>query len=953
MLINVFLIPLIVTVTDFRFLNKLTVEKFDILVHQLVNIGINTENVLKGIIILIFEKALDEPKFCSMYARVCERFAADGPNFEDVSDGADEGQKEVSRRTPTFLKLLLRKCQDEFENRSRAEQLAAAVGSFSDCKPGTEEYRQTIAAHAELKAARAKMLGNVRFIGELGKLKLLSEKVLHKCIQQLCVEVENPVTEDVECLCQLMKTVGQQLDHDKAQSYMDQYFERIVLMRESGGLQPRIRFMIDDVIELRDNNWVERKLQQQSGPKSIHEIHLEAMEEQLQAPGMRRDKQMHMQHIRLLRHKINSDGGVDGTGFMGAGVYDEMPDMPLPLREHGIPSQPGMFSGMQRRDLLVPQRLMQHSNSGDDLEEVSVREDMSGGSSPYGPMSDRLGGSGGSAHNNNRSGYNSTTPPLGRSPPSHYDNRDQHNRGTQSRQHNGQGHGFANPNPLRSVQGLRNIGKSGIRLGPGGGLKFGSKGANGNVRSSSPGVSDTRQIVGNVQVAPSKTVPSVQPAMPVMGLKLNAEPKKMLESRTNAAVQQQKNKKPSKEQLETMANALIEEYLTALDVDEALKCFADMKTPKYAMTLAQKAILVGLDRSTTDRRNICRLIAEFVGKNVLSGHKLLSTIEDDVLPMLDDLAIDIPLVREYIGVMMSHWIVYHVQNENAKMVLSLKDVAEVLQRGLQSVDVNMLSQHHVILGHVLKGLIALVNNDTTKTLYEDADIDVRGFLPVGSRADGDVIAFVDMYSVPFLYQDLKMRRDFMAQLATHLPVNDAGTMTDASTDDSNAGIKALHKWLQGLSADLLKMPKFVFHVAYTVFEYIASNTCVHSGTGNLKVESKEWKKMKANEKQQYQTIAPLLSSMASKSVKKQKQIVYALQQYCHAAAFPKGLMLRGSGHLYDNDVVEEDAFSTWREEISDEYPGKGEALIAINEYLNWMRSAVDESEDESSEEDED
>ena len=153
----------------------------------------------------------------------------------------------ASRKPPTFLKLLLRKCQDEFENRSRAEKLAQKAGLVSGLVPGSEEHRKTLAAHAELKQCRAKMLGNITFIGELGKRGLLSEKVLHECIRRLCDNVTDPAFEDIECLCHLLRTVGLQLDHDKAKSYMDQYFSRMKMMRKIDTLPSRIKFMLDDV----------------------------------------------------------------------------------------------------------------------------------------------------------------------------------------------------------------------------------------------------------------------------------------------------------------------------------------------------------------------------------------------------------------------------------------------------------------------------------------------------------------------------------------------------------------------------------------------------------------------------------------------------------------------------------------------------------------------------------
>jgi len=56
--------------------------------------------------------------------------------------------------------------------------------------------------------------------GELGKLEVVHEGILHKCIQQLLEKKKSfTVTdqaEDLECLCQIMKTVGKRLDTPKA-----------------------------------------------------------------------------------------------------------------------------------------------------------------------------------------------------------------------------------------------------------------------------------------------------------------------------------------------------------------------------------------------------------------------------------------------------------------------------------------------------------------------------------------------------------------------------------------------------------------------------------------------------------------------------------------------------------------------------------------------------------------
>lgn len=110
--------------------------------------------------------------------------------------------------------------------------------------------------------------------------------------------------EDLECLCQIMKTVGPKLDHAKAkvivkqkppkiilvpsvtsllmdkfffQSLMDQYFGRMRSLTGSKELPARIRFLLQNTVELRANNWTPRKAHIDSGPKTIGQVRQEAV----------------------------------------------------------------------------------------------------------------------------------------------------------------------------------------------------------------------------------------------------------------------------------------------------------------------------------------------------------------------------------------------------------------------------------------------------------------------------------------------------------------------------------------------------------------------------------------------------------------------------------------------------------------------------------------------------
>ncbi|XP_003803975.1 eukaryotic translation initiation factor 4 gamma 2-like, partial [Otolemur garnettii] len=85
--------------------------------------------------------------------------------------------------------------------------------------------------------------------------------------------------EDLECLCQIMRTVGPRLDHERAKSLMDQYFARMCSLMLSKELPARIRFLLQDTVELREHHWVPRKAFLDNGPKTINQIRQDAVKD--------------------------------------------------------------------------------------------------------------------------------------------------------------------------------------------------------------------------------------------------------------------------------------------------------------------------------------------------------------------------------------------------------------------------------------------------------------------------------------------------------------------------------------------------------------------------------------------------------------------------------------------------------------------------------------------------
>ena len=52
---------------------------------------------------------------------------------------------------------------------------------------------------------RRRSLGNIRFIGELYRIRMLTGKIMHECIRKLLKETDE---ESMECLCRLVTTIG-------------------------------------------------------------------------------------------------------------------------------------------------------------------------------------------------------------------------------------------------------------------------------------------------------------------------------------------------------------------------------------------------------------------------------------------------------------------------------------------------------------------------------------------------------------------------------------------------------------------------------------------------------------------------------------------------------------------------------------------------------------------------
>lgn len=345
-------------------LNKLTPQNFEKLFEQVKAVNIDNITTLTGVISQIFDKALMEPTFCEMYANFCFYLAGELPDLSQDNEKI------------TFKRLLLNKCQEEFEKGEREQEEANKVEEEGEVKQSEEEREE------KRVKARRRMLGNIRLIGELYKKKMLTERIMHECIKKLLGEYQNPDEENVESLCKLMSTIGEMIDHPKAKDYMDSYFDIMSRLSNNMKLSSRVRFMLKDSIDLRKNKWQQRR--KVEGPKKIEEVHRDAAQERQAQTG-----------------RFGRGPGVNPSTRRGGPPMDYGPRgsaVQSPSSQmggfRGFPHQPRGYGGSQdarqderqsyeARTLSVP---LPHRASGDDSITLGPQGGLARGMSIRGPQ---------------------------------------------------------------------------------------------------------------------------------------------------------------------------------------------------------------------------------------------------------------------------------------------------------------------------------------------------------------------------------------------------------------------------------------------------------------------------------------------------------------------------------------------------------------------------------------
>jgi hypothetical protein len=210
-------------------LNKLTVEKFETLFEQLVTCGIDKPEHISLLMKEVFDKATKQHPFIPMYADLCRRLEKD-PRITAVAASAGHQHD--------FRRLLLNQCQSAFEN------------LLTPCEQIGEQHEETNLCRKQ------EALGNIKLIGHLLVKQMLTSEMLVECADELLAKRDS-CPEALESLAALLMVAAPAFDNTTWQHYLrlQDVFAAIRKVTKSKSTQPRVRFILRDVLDVRDAGW--------------------------------------------------------------------------------------------------------------------------------------------------------------------------------------------------------------------------------------------------------------------------------------------------------------------------------------------------------------------------------------------------------------------------------------------------------------------------------------------------------------------------------------------------------------------------------------------------------------------------------------------------------------------------------------------------------------------------
>uniref|UniRef100_A0A914PC26 MIF4G domain-containing protein n=1 Tax=Panagrolaimus davidi TaxID=227884 RepID=A0A914PC26_9BILA len=230
-----------------KLIDKRSPATFESIHEKITEIPYNQiSQILATMAEILFKKAVNDHTFAEMCADLCKIIH----RIEMKNEGVEV--KHV------FYSEIIRKCQSSFESRALLDRQISAA----EIQKQLEEEKKNETKFAVLNEnKKQRMIGIIKFISHLHRVKLLAYKIIENCIVILIRNYEDYDNEKelmLEYAITFMENVGPILFQGKEDKLnltkLDGYVSYLDKFKDI--VSNRIKFMIDNLIKLRDQKWI-------------------------------------------------------------------------------------------------------------------------------------------------------------------------------------------------------------------------------------------------------------------------------------------------------------------------------------------------------------------------------------------------------------------------------------------------------------------------------------------------------------------------------------------------------------------------------------------------------------------------------------------------------------------------------------------------------------------------
>ncbi|VDP25625.1 unnamed protein product [Schistosoma mattheei] len=276
--------------------------------------------------------------------------------------------------------------------------------------------------------------------------------------------------------------------------------------------------------------------------------------------------------------------------------------------------------------------------------------------------------------------------------------------------------------------------------------------------------------------------------------------------------------------------------------------------------------------------------------------------------------------------------------------ISLSEFGEPLRGG----------KHHPLFLLVLQRLSQIVSEDGSETicisgaglsdrrslliqLFQESELQMNQMVPEGSQTNEALLSLLEERNLDFLVPSLRLSTEL-----SHLIMDTSSLEGKCPEESDKITASKFNDYLSNHPIDArIRASDYIHACLPVIYEYIHRVGIIDLGSLSSPPT------LMAREKAAWECIVPhVLIEVLRSSTDRQLDALHDLQSFWVDKNMPKGFLFRCFMNLYNCELVCEDAFLTWKEEVNPSYPAKGQALFEVNRWLTWLETAEEEDEED-------